>query len=221
VRHRLSSTDGRELLRVEEDVAARLRDAGIELEVDFTSMAAVANVFRVASAARNHLERSVLAPAGLSFTAFTLMWVLWVWGEMEFRDLAVDTGVAKGTLTGVLTTLEGRELVARRRDIRDRRLMLVSCTPAGEQLMIQLFPRFNEGEARLVSGLTSVDARRLAQLLRRVLRTIETSDSDAPPEGFAPVEDFAPGIPSRNPRVRSTPRVAGDRHRREQDNERQ
>jgi DNA-binding MarR family transcriptional regulator len=178
VRRRLSSTDGRELLRVEEDVVARLRDAGIELEVDFTSMAAVANVFRVASAARNHLERTVLAPAGLSFTAFTVMWVLWVWGEMEFRDLAVDTGVAKGTLTGVLTTLEARELVARHRHARDRRLMLVSCTPAGEKLMSGLFPRFNDGESRLVSGLTAADARRLAQLLRKVLRTIEALDAD-------------------------------------------
>ena len=45
-------------------------------------MAVVANVFRVASAARGHLERTVLADAELSFTAFTVMWVLWVWGEL-------------------------------------------------------------------------------------------------------------------------------------------
>jgi MarR family transcriptional regulator, organic hydroperoxide resistance regulator len=197
VRRRLSSTDGRELLRVEEDVAARLRDAGSELEVDLTSMAAVANVFRVASAARNHLERTVLAPDGLSFTAFTVMWVLWVWGEMEFRDLAVDTGVAKGTLTGVLATLEGRALVARRRDGRDRRLMLVSCTPPGEKLMAELFPRFNDGEGRLVAGLAAAEARRLAQLLRKVLRTIVELD-----------EDSASG-------------VAGDSQRREEHDERQ
>jgi DNA-binding MarR family transcriptional regulator len=175
----LSSTDGRELLRVERDVAARFRDAGIEHEVDLTSTAAVANVFRVASAARAHLERSVLAARELSFTAFTVLWVLWVWGEMEFRDLARETGVAKGTLTGVLRTLEGRELVARRRHVRDRRLVLVSCTPTGEELMIELFPRFNGGESRLVSGLTPAETRRLAQLLRQVLRTIEALE---PPE---------------------------------------
>jgi DNA-binding MarR family transcriptional regulator len=169
----LSSTDGRELLRAEKDVATRFRDAGIEHEVDLTSTAAVANVFRVASAARTHLERSVLARRDLSFTAFTVLWVLWVWGETEFRDLARETGVAKGTLTGVLTTLEGRELVTRRRHVRDRRLVLVSCTPTGEELMIELFPRFNGGESRLVSGLTPAETRRLAQLLRQVLRTIE------------------------------------------------
>jgi MarR family transcriptional regulator, organic hydroperoxide resistance regulator len=178
VRRRLSSSDGRELLQVEEDVAARLRKAGIELEVDFTSMAAVANVFRVASAARNHLERTALARAGLSFTAFTVMWVLWVWGESEFRDVAVDSGVAKGTLTGVVTTLERRGLVARRRHPDDRRLILVSCTPQGEDLMVGLFPRFNDGESRLVSGLADAETRRLAQLLRKVLRTIEELDEE-------------------------------------------
>jgi MarR family transcriptional regulator, organic hydroperoxide resistance regulator len=181
VRRRLSSSDGRELLQVEEDVAARLRKAGIELEVDFTSMAAVANVFRVASAARNHLERAVLAQSGLSFTAFTVMWVLWVWGESEFRDVAVDSGVAKGTLTGVVTTLERRGLVSRRRHADDRRLILVSCTPAGEKLMVGLFPRFNDGESQLVSGLADAETRHLAQLLRKVLRTIEDLDEESAP----------------------------------------
>ena len=83
---RLSSSDADDLLRAERDVQARLAGSGIDVDLDFASMAAVANVFRVASAARGHLERTVLADVGLSFTAFTVMWVLWVWGEMESRD---------------------------------------------------------------------------------------------------------------------------------------
>ena len=104
----------------ERDVAARLAEVGIDVDLDFASMAAVANVFRVASAARGHLERTVLTDVGLSFTAFTVMWVLWVWGEMETRELAVEAGVTKGTLTGVVGTLERRGLVVRRR-VRRRR----------------------------------------------------------------------------------------------------
>ena len=96
MRRALSSTDRSELLRAEQDVQARLHQVGIDVEVDFRSMAVVANVFRVASAARGHLERTVLAAAGLSFTAFTVMWVLWVWGEMEAHDLAVEAGRHEG-----------------------------------------------------------------------------------------------------------------------------
>ena len=81
VRRALSSTDDGDLLRAERDVEARLAEVGIDVDLDFASMAVVANVFRVASTARSHLERTVLADVGLSFTAFTVMWVLWVWGE--------------------------------------------------------------------------------------------------------------------------------------------
>jgi DNA-binding MarR family transcriptional regulator len=66
--------------------------------------------------------------------------------------------------------------VARRRHPDDRRLILVACTPAGDELMVGLFPRFNDGESRVVSGLGAPDVQRLAQLLRTILRTIETLD---------------------------------------------
>ena len=133
MRRALSSIDAEDLLRAEHDVQARLRGLGIDVDLDFASMAAVANVFRVASAARSHLERTVLADVGLSFTAFTVMWVLWVWGEMESRELAIDAGITKGTLTGVVGTLEGRGLVRRRRGDVDGRLVLVSTTAEGER----------------------------------------------------------------------------------------
>ena len=83
MRRALSSNDAEDLLRAERDVQARLTGLGIDVDLDFSSMTAVANVFRVASAARSHLERTVLAGVGLSFSAFTVMWVLWVWGEMS------------------------------------------------------------------------------------------------------------------------------------------
>ena len=145
---------------------------------DFASMAAVANVFRVASTARSHLERTVLADVGLSFSAFTVMWVLWVWGEMETRELAIDAGITKGTLTGVVGTLERRELVVRRRGSADGRLVRVATTPAGDALMTSLFARFNEGETRIVAALDDDEARQLAQLLRKVLRSMAPEVSD-------------------------------------------
>ena len=184
MRRDLSSTDAEDLLRAEQDVQARLGGLGIDIDLDFGSMAAVANVFRVASAARSHLERTVLAGVGLSFTAFTVMWVLWVWGEMESRELAIDAGVTKGTLTGVVGTLEGRGLVRRRRGDVDGRLVLVSATADGEALMSGLFARFNEGEGRVVAALDTSEREQLAHLLRKVLRSMEPH---ARPGGRAPL----------------------------------
>jgi DNA-binding MarR family transcriptional regulator len=176
VRRALSSSDDGELLRAERDVQKRLDELGLAVDLDFGSMAVVANVFRVASAARSHLERTVLADAGLSFSAFTVMWVLWIWGEMESRELAIDAGITKGTLTGVVGTLERRGLVGRRLGVADGRPVGVAATPAGDELMAGLFARFNEGETRIVSGLGADESGQLARLLRGVLRSVEEVD---------------------------------------------
>lgn len=63
-------------------------------------MAAVANIYRAASAVRQHLENSVLRGSDLTWTAFVVLWVVWVWGESETRHVAEEAGISKGTLTG-------------------------------------------------------------------------------------------------------------------------
>ena len=71
-------------------------------------MAAVSNIYRAANAIRNHMEQKVLADEDLSWAAFTVLFVLWIWGDQQTRHLAAEAGVTKGTLTGVLKTLEKR-----------------------------------------------------------------------------------------------------------------
>ena len=167
-----SSSDEGELIEAERDVQARL--GGLGVEVDVASLAAVSNVFRAATVIRNHMERAVLAPTDLSFTAFTVLWVLWIWGEQEARHVAAESGVSRGTLTGVITTLEARGLVQRRPHPDDRRSVLMSATPAGEALMVDVYPRFNAEEAKVSAGLTGEQRQALADALRTVLRTVES-----------------------------------------------
>lgn len=167
-----SSSDQGELSQAERDVQARIGD----LDVDFAALAAVSNIFRAATTVRNHMERSVLAGADLSFTAFTVLWVLWIWGEQEARHVAEESGISRGTLTGVVTTLEARGLVRRRPHPDDRRSVLVSATPAGQVLMTDLFPRFNAEESRVVASLVDGERTSLAQALRMILRTVERFD---------------------------------------------
>ena len=164
-----SSSDHDDLVRAERDVRERIGS----YDLDVASMAAISNVFRVANVARHHLERTVLARYDLSFTAFTVLWVVWVWGEMESRHLAAEAGITKGTLTGVVRTLERRGLVERRTHAADRRLVLVSASPEGEATMEQLFPEFNAQETTISSGLSATGKAELAGRLRTVLRTIE------------------------------------------------
>lgn len=147
--------------------AAAKRIAG--LPVDLPSTAVVSNVFRVANAARNYLERAVLREFGLSFSGFTVLWVLWINGSQETRELAAEAAITKGTLTGVLKTLEARDFVRRHTPPADRRLTVVSLTPKGRRRMQRIFPRFNAAEAEITAALDAQEREQLTACLRLLL----------------------------------------------------
>lgn len=144
------------------------------LPLDFRAMAAVSNLFRASAAIRRHMEAKVLAADRLSWTSFVALWVLWVWGEMESRDLAAAIGVSRPTSTGVVTTLEGRGYVRRSKAAEDGRLVRVKLTGAGRRKIEQLFPRFNDEEAALTAHLDPEEQERLAALLRSMLRRAQS-----------------------------------------------
>jgi DNA-binding MarR family transcriptional regulator len=157
-----------DLLPAERKVLEALGD----LPLDFRAMAAVSNLFRASAAVRRYMERRVLAEDRLSWTSFVVLWVLWVWGDMEARDLASAVGISRPTSTGVVTTLERRGYVERRRNAADGRMVRVSLTPEGRKKIETLFPKFNAEEVAVVEGLPHGRQEQLASMLRTMLRTV-------------------------------------------------
>jgi DNA-binding MarR family transcriptional regulator len=159
-----------DLVQAEEDIRKRIGD----YPLDFAAMAAVSNIYRAANAIRNHMERDVLAEEDLSWAAFTVLFVLWIWGDQQTRHLAAEAGVTKGTLTGVLKTLEKRDFAQRRGHDEDGRLVIVTLRPRGRAVIEHLFPAFNAGEALVSSSLTPEEKEQLAFLLRKIIRSVES-----------------------------------------------
>lgn len=143
------------------------------LPLDFRAMWAISNVFRSSTALRRHLESTVLAGDRLSWTAFTALWVLWIWGEMEARDFAAAVGISRPTATGVVATLQRRRFVRRRKGSADGRVVLLSLTPTGRRKIEDLFPRFNAEEASVASALSEEQQTHLAALLRSLYREVD------------------------------------------------
>ncbi len=168
---RLAADSASELVRAERDIRNRIGDQSL----DFAAMAAVSNIYRAANVIRNHMERKVLADEDLSWAAFTVLFVLWIWGDQETRHLAAEAGVTKGTLTGVLKTLEKRGLAKRRGHAEDGRLVLVALEPKGLAVIERLFPAFNAGEAMVSASLSEAEKDQLATLLRKIIRSVEES----------------------------------------------
>ena len=158
------------LLDAERLIQERLGDR----RLDFDSMLAVSNIYRAATAVRRRAEKEVLSEFGLSWGGFTTLWVLWVWGEMQTADLADECDLSKGTLTGVVKTLERRGFVRRARVASDRRRVTVALTDAGLDTIERLFPQFNLYEGEMVRELSTAQKQELAELLRQVIVTAGT-----------------------------------------------
>jgi DNA-binding MarR family transcriptional regulator len=169
---RIASSEATVVSQAENDIRARLHDH----ELDFTAMSAVSNIYRTGSAIRNHMERELLAQYDLSWVAFTVLWVLWIWGDQETGHVAAEAGITKGTLTGVMKTLQGRKLIRRIPHRDDRRRVSIGLSKAGERLIERVFPEFNRHETLAVSSLSDAEQQELARLLRIVLRRINVED---------------------------------------------
>jgi DNA-binding MarR family transcriptional regulator len=138
-------------------------------------MAVTSNLFRAANSVRNHLERTVLAKADLSWTAFVVLWVTWIWEPIETRQIAVEGGFSKATLTGVLSTLEKRSLITRTKSKDDGRLVIVQLTNKGRKLMDTLFPAFNKQETAVANVVTQSKQGQLADQLRAITKFAEAN----------------------------------------------
>ncbi len=167
-----ASDDDRDLVRAERDV----RLAFSNLDLDLRALTAVSNIFRAAAAVRNHMEHGILEQHELSWSAFTALFVLRVWGEMDARSLANEAGVTAATLTGVMKTLETRQLMKRRSDTSDGRRVVAALTPKGRKVVDEVMPAFNRHEALVTQGLTADELDELAHSLRVVLRTVNAID---------------------------------------------
>lgn len=158
----------------EKAVQAKLGDTPVRHE----RMAAVANLYRAAAAVRQHFENSVLRGIELTWTSFVVLWVVWIGGERETRQVAEEAGISKGTLTGVARTLQSRGLLERKDHPTDGRLALLALTPEGERLIARVFPEFNAEEVFVTEGLSDDEALDLADLLRRIVDQVETRGED-------------------------------------------
>jgi DNA-binding MarR family transcriptional regulator len=163
-----------QLTLVETERAMRSHVAALEL--DFEAAHAVSSIYRAANAVRMHVTNEVLRPAGITWTGFVVMWVVWIWDGLETRRAAEAAAISKATLTGVVKTLEARGWIEKRGRQDDRRLVELHLTPSGKALMEDLYPKFNAIEAQVVRDISPRRQKEMTKSLRAIVTAIESPD---------------------------------------------
>lgn len=138
--------------------------------IEPNAIAVVTSLYRIGQGIKNKLEQEVLARHKISWTSFSILYDLWIYGKMETKELALSAGVSKATISNIMRTLENKSFCRRETDPRDRRNTFVVITPKGKEVIEELYPEFHEGEISIVKGLKTDDQKQLAATLYRLIK---------------------------------------------------
>ena len=145
-------------------------------------------LFQTLAALRRERRRD--AGTGLGPSHHMLLWRLkspehpdadWPHGPSRVSDLARALQLTPAAITQLVAELEGRGYVRRERNQRDGRVVFVSLTEAGEEILMAHRVRRRAEIRRLVSALDPEDRGALVRILHRLL---EVGPEDA--EGGRP-----------------------------------
>jgi DNA-binding MarR family transcriptional regulator len=111
-------------------------------------------VKQVELAVRSHLD-DLLKPAGTTALQYTALTVLRRRDGLSSAQLARNSFVTPQAMADLVTALERRGLIVRRRDPANRRQLLISLTDAGRELLDEQDAAVEALEEQMLSGLST------------------------------------------------------------------
>lgn len=96
-----------QLRKEEHDTLSKLKQMPVE-SLNLEAISIATNLYRSAQRLRVKMETEVLSSYKLSWTAFSILYDLWVWGKLETRKIAELSGISTATASNVIKTLEKR-----------------------------------------------------------------------------------------------------------------
>ena len=127
----------------------------------------VMNTIRTADMFFDRIGR-LLRPLGVSAAGGLVLGILRDHGTMSPSELGERLIVTRATVTGLLDSLERRELVSRSANPADRRGLLVEVTPAGLAVVQEVRTIVHRNERDWMSVLSDAELRTYVHLLHRI-----------------------------------------------------
>jgi len=114
------------------------------------------------------LHEQHLGPSGVNARELAVLLFLDGREPESQQQAAAHLGVDRTTMVGLLDSLEGKALVARRPDAEDRRRNVVVLTDAGQAKLLEATKASDAAERELLAPLDDREAAQLRALLKRI-----------------------------------------------------
>ncbi|MEY2193196.1 MarR family winged helix-turn-helix transcriptional regulator [Neobacillus sp. BF23-41] len=109
-----------------------------------------------------------MAKNKLGITEFSVLEVLYQKGKQTIQQIGNCILVSSGSMTYVIDKLEQRDLLNRHACSDDRRVIHVTLTDDGHELMNYIMPKYHKYVNQMFDSLDSDEAETLVQLLKKV-----------------------------------------------------
>jgi MarR family 2-MHQ and catechol resistance regulon transcriptional repressor len=122
---------------------------------------------RAHNAVYSHVQDDI-SQRGLTVAEFGVIEALYHKGPMLLGEVQRRILVSSGGITYLVDRLAEKGLVERRECTEDRRARYAALTPAGEALVMEIFPRHARRLEQAVEGLTSEEKQQAIELVRKL-----------------------------------------------------
>ena len=122
----------------------------------------------------HEVQRLTVREANLTPPQFQTLRLLWEQDSQPFKDLAASNGCTRPTMTGIVDTLEKKDLVTRQSNPDDRRSLLVTLTEKGAALEGRT-PDLDLIYAKCCVGLNAEEFQQLGLLLSKLDQSLDCS----------------------------------------------
>jgi DNA-binding MarR family transcriptional regulator len=143
---------------------------------DRDAMAMVLLLHRVTNTVVYDLESTVHRPAGWSWSAFRLLFALWVAGAQDPSRAAELTGMSRAAVSSLAKTLGAAGLVERTPDATDRRSVILTLSESGARRLEATFEAHNRREAEWARLLTGEELTVLNGVLTKLAEAAQRQD---------------------------------------------
>lgn len=110
----------------------------------------------------------------LSITEFSVLEVLYNKGKQTIQQIGNSILISSGSMTYVIDKLEQRNLLHRSACPDDRRVIHVTLTDGGKDLMEKIMPKHHELVDHMLGSLNNDEAEILVKLLKKVKEKVES-----------------------------------------------
>ena len=104
---------------------------------------------------------------------FEVLVILWKDDGLVLSELGRRFSRDGPTITGIIDRMEKKELLARKRNTRDRRVIQVYLTEKARQIKDSLMQMQKEAGMNITGGFSDQDIQTLEELLHKVLKNVE------------------------------------------------